>query len=266
MNSNLVTRLISAAVLLPLTLVMVFQGGWWFYGLLVLFVGVATGEYVHMLRRHGYAAPFVFAVLLAEGLLADFFLSFDLTRPTVAFSFLASLAWHVLFDHSKTKTENWLLPLAGAVYVGWAGGHMLLIRALPNGGYLLFLAFGAVWLADTGAYFIGRAWGKHHMAPQISPKKTWEGYAGGIAVSGVGTAIIAALGGLSWVHGALIGLLMAGLTPLGDLGISMIKRQVGVKDTSNLIPGHGGVLDRIDSLLPAAILGYYYFVWVMGVG
>ncbi len=259
-------RLISAAILLPLALDMIFRGGWWLYGLLVLFVGVATGEYVRLLRHHGYAAPYFFAILLAEALLADLFLSVGLTRPALALLFLASLAWHVLFDRSKTKTENWLLPLAGAVYIGWAGGHLLLIRALPNGGYLLFNALGAVWLADSGAYFVGRAWGKHHLAPQISPKKTWEGYAGGIVVASVGAAVIAGLGDLGWAYGALLGLLMAALTPLGDLGISMIKREVGVKDTSNLIPGHGGVLDRIDSLLPAAIISYYYFTWVMGIG
>ncbi len=264
-QSSLIVRLASAAVLLPLALVPMFLGGWWFFGLLVLFMGLATWEYVRMLRRHQYAARYLFAILLTEILLVDFGSSLDLIRPALALLLLATLAWHILGDRSKTKVENWLLPLAGALYIGWMSGHMLLIRALPGGGYLLFTAFGAVWLADSGAYFVGRAWGKHHMAPQISPKKTWEGHIGGILVGAAGGAIIAGLGGLGWGHGAVLGLLLAALSPAGDLGISMIKREVGVKDTSNLIPGHGGILDRVDSLLPAAVIGYYYFTWVMGI-
>ncbi|MBN1934674.1 MAG: phosphatidate cytidylyltransferase [Anaerolineae bacterium] len=265
-RSNLVVRLISSVILLPMALFPMFRGGWWFWGLLTFFMGVATWEYVRLLRHHGYAVNYIFAILLTEALLIDFFLSLDLTRPALALLLFVSLAWHVLLDRTPTKVENWLLPLAGALYIGWMSGHMLLMRALPGGGYLLFTAFGCTWLADGGAYFVGRAWGTHHMAPQISPKKTWEGYAGGIVTGVVGGAIIAGLGGLGWGHGALLGLLLAAMTPIGDLGISMIKREVGVKDTSNLIPGHGGILDRADSLLLTAIIGYYYFIWVMGIG
>jgi phosphatidate cytidylyltransferase len=207
----------------------------------------------------------VFAVLMAWAILADFALSeTGYLRPAFALILFASLSWHVLRDRSSSPLENWLLPLAGALYIAWTGGHMWLLRALPQGAYRLFCTLGITWLADTGAYFVGRARGKHHMAPRLSPKKTWEGFAGGIAVALVAGPLLTGLGGLGWLHGALLGLLLSVLTPLGDLGVSMIKRQVGVKDSSNLIPGHGGAFDRVDSLLITAIVGYYYHLWAMG--
>ncbi len=263
-SSSLLSRLLSTAVMLPTVLFPLFLGGWWFFGLIVVAMSVATCEYVQMLRRHGYEAHNVFALALLWAILLDFFLAnVSCLQPALAFLLFVSLAWHVLRDETRTKVENWLLPLGGALYIGWMAGHMFLIRALPQGGYLLFLTLGATWLADSAAYFVGRAWGKHRMSPGISPKKTWEGFAGGVVVAVAGGAIIARLGGFGWGHGAALGLLLAVLTPIGDLGVSMIKRQTGVKDSSRLIPGHGGLFDRVDSLLVAAIVGYYYIIWVM---
>ncbi|MBN1582967.1 MAG: phosphatidate cytidylyltransferase [Anaerolineae bacterium] len=263
-TSSLIQRLISSIIIFPIVLGLLALGGWWFSALVLVVMSLATWEYVRMLRHHGYRAPYAFAILALWAILSDFYFpDIRLLQPTMALLLFVSLCWHILRDRTSTRLENWLLPFGGALYIGWMAGHMLLLRALDRGGYLVFLSFAAIWLADSAAYFVGRAWGKHRMAPHLSPKKTWEGMAGGIVVSIVGSAIIAVLGSLNWVHGALLGLLVSTLAPMGDLGVSMIKRQVGVKDTSNLIPGHGGVFDRIDSLLIAAIVGYYYIIWVM---
>jgi phosphatidate cytidylyltransferase len=132
------------------------------------------------------------------------------------------------------------------------------------------LVLSAVWIADSGAYFIGRAFGKHKLSPRLSPKKTWEGYLGGVLTGTIGTALMALLfmnlagpdTTIALWKGALLGLILSVLTTLGDLGESMFKRQVGVKDSSNLIPGHGGVFDRIDSWLWAVAIGYYVIVWI----
>jgi phosphatidate cytidylyltransferase len=110
--------------------------------------------------------------------------------------------------------------------------------------------------------FIGMGFGKHLMTPRLSPKKTWEGYFGGVLTGILGGIALAALWGrftpeITLWKGALAGVLLSVLTPLGDLGESMIKRQVGVKDSSHILPGHGGVFDRIDSWLWAAVIGYY---------
>jgi phosphatidate cytidylyltransferase len=125
-------------------------------------------------------------------------------------------------------------------------------------------------LADSGAYFVGKRWGRRRMAPRLSPKKTWEGYLAGIvtgAVSGAGLAALWRLGAgsqssLTAVRGLELGLLLAIVTPLGDLGISMMKREIGVKDTGGLIPGHGGALDRTDSWVWAGVIAYYFVTFL----
>jgi len=264
-KSSLLKRVLSAVVLLPTVLFFLFKGGWWFLALILIVMTLATWEYVRMLHHHKYRPPYTFAILTVWAILLAFFLSNPgYLQPAFAILLFASLSWHVLWDRTPTPVENWLLPLAGALYIGWTGGHMLLLRALPRGAYRLFVVFGTTWLADTGAYFVGRAWGVHRMSPRLSPKKTWEGLVGGVAVATVGGLLLTGLGKLGWMHGALLGLLLSTLTPLGDLGVSMIKRQVGVKDSSSLITGHGGIMDRIDSLLFAGVVVYYFAVWVAG--
>jgi phosphatidate cytidylyltransferase len=127
----------------------------------------------------------------------------------------------------------------------------------------------AIMLADSGAYFVGQAWGQRKLAPALSPGKTWEGYLAGVITGAVLTSLLASLWRvgagdgttLSAVHGLILGGLIAIVAPLGDLAVSMIKRHVGAKDSSDLIPGHGGALDRVDSIVWAAVIGYYYLQW-----
>ena len=135
----------------------------------------------------------------------------------------------------------------------------------------MLLVLPSVWLADSGAYFIGRSFGRHKLSPRLSPKKTWEGYIAGLFFGTLGTVGLVALWRI-WAgpefaitlwEGALLGLLLSAFPTLGDLGESMIKRQSGVKDSGNLLPGHGGAFDRIDSWLWAEPIGYYFILWVL---
>lgn len=182
---------------------------------------------------------------------------------------LIMLAFH-LFQYERGSNGavlDFTINIAGLVYLGWIGAYILDLRSLENGTWWFFIVFPCVWMADVGAYSIGSAYGRHKLAPRLSPKKTWEGY-----WAGVFTAILAGVffsfafttwGPLNipiW-QGGLLGLLIGLLTPLGDLGESMFKRQIGLKDSGNIIPGHGGAFDRIDSWLWAAIIGYYFIVW-----
>ena len=166
-----------------------------------------------------------------------------------------------------SPTANWALTVAGGVYLGVAGAHFISLRQLENGQWWLLLALSGTWLADSGAYFIGRKFGKHKMTPGLSPKKSWEGLAGGVAFALIFNSLIAVALSLAlnvylpWWAGAALGLIGALIGVLGDLSISMIKREVGAKDTGHIIPGHGGVLDRLDSLLFTIIVSYYFIIW-----
>jgi phosphatidate cytidylyltransferase len=135
------------------------------------------------------------------------------------------------------------------------------LRQLADGLAWIGLALLSTWLADTMAYFVGRAIGRHKLWPRHSPKKTWEGLFGGIAGGLIGAAIVVPFSSLGWGTALIAGAIVPIVALFGDLSISMMKRHVGVKDSSNLFPGHGGFLDRSDSLLFVSVVIYYYAVW-----
>ena len=147
---------------------------------------------------------------------------------------------------------------AGALYLGLSLAAFVALRRQPNGLAWLMTGLLTTWITDTGAYFIGIRWGRRKLAPRLSPKKTWEGAVGGSIVGvAIGAPIAVALIGLAWPLAAVLAAILCVLAALGDLAESMIKRQVGAKDASHLIPGHGGALDRLDSLffvVPAAYI------------
>jgi len=175
-------------------------------------------------------------------------------------------------DH-EAALPSWALTLAGTLYLSWLLSHFILLRELNtplNSGLLASLQIepGAAWIyftlaitfiQDTAAYFVGRSWGRHKMAPALSPKKTWEGAIGGLVGAIASSLICIPLLGLPIGFGAGVLLGVAGgvVGPLGDLSESLIKRQVGLKDAGSIIPGHGGILDRADSLLFTAPTLYY---------
>jgi phosphatidate cytidylyltransferase len=145
------------------------------------------------------------------------------------------------------------------VYVPFLGGFAALLAAAPGDGHLrVLVTLAAVVLSDTGGYAAGVSFGKHPMAPTISPKKSWEGFAGSVVWTGAGSAVALPLllSGAVWWHGAIFGIAVSVASVLGDLGESLIKRDLGVKDMSNLLPGHGGLMDRLDSILLALPTAY----------
>ena len=143
----------------------------------------------------------------------------------------------------------------GFIYVVILFSFIPLVNSKVNGGYLVWLIFIGSWVSDTVAYYFGRFFGKHKLCPKVSPKKTIEGSIGGV----VGGSLL--LGLLFFLIGALCGI----MSQFGDLVASSIKRYVGLKDYSNLIPGHGGILDRFDSILFNAVVVFYYLTFVIGI-
>jgi phosphatidate cytidylyltransferase len=178
------------------------------------------------------------------------------------------LIWLVIFRRD-TWPQSWVWTLTGILYMGWMVGHYVMLRQLDHGRELVILALFTTFACDTSAFFVGRTWGKHHMTPTISPHKTWEGAIGGFAGAVAAAAALCYLLNLgSWtlplgyLEAAGVGCLVGVAAQLGDLLESMLKRRAGVKDSGNLLPGHGGVLDRIDSLVFTGVIVYYFVLWV----
>lgn len=267
----LVKRLLVAIVLLPVGLILISIGGIPFALLIAIFMGLAAWEYDRLFRAGGFnPAGFLIpigALALLWGRVAT---GFEDAPWLISTLILACMAYHLVAYERGVDTAgvDFGISLAGMIYFGWIGGYLISLRELPDGKWWFLLALPAVWLADSGAYFIGRRFGKHKLAPRLSPKKSWEGYIAGIVTGSLGAALLSLVWRIAaepdtsvtvW-RAALLGLILSILTPLGDLGESMIKRQFGVKDSSNIIPGHGGAFDRIDSWLWAGVLGYYIIV------
>ncbi len=263
------TRLISALILLPIGIAVILIGGGLFDLAMAFIFTLAVYEFVQLMKTGKFAPNLVFAVAFVWVLLLDAVLPrLNLARPALALLLIAALTWQMR-QRSGSPTANWALTVAGGIYLGTAGAHFILIRQLNNGQWWLLLALAGTWLADSGAYFIGRKFGVHKMTPALSPKKSWEGLAGGVAFGVICAALLAVVLSLvlniylPWWAGAVLGLIGALIGVLGDLSISMIKREVGAKDSGHIIPGHGGVLDRLDSLLFTIVVSYYFIVWVI---
>ncbi|MBQ0896136.1 phosphatidate cytidylyltransferase [Micromonospora sp. U56] len=232
-------------------------------------IGVGIWEMARAVRRSGAHPPLV--PLIAGGVLMiglAWYAGPDALSLGLLVTVLGTMIWR-LGDGPGGFQRDLTAATLIAVYVPFLGGFAALLAAAPDDGHLRVLAtLVAVVLSDTGGYAAGVSFGKHPMAPSISPKKSWEGFAGSVSAAAVGSA------GLLWLlfdlapwWGALFGVAVSVAAVLGDLGESMIKRDLGVKDMSNLLPGHGGLMDRLDSILfavPTAYLLLAVFVPVVG--
>jgi phosphatidate cytidylyltransferase len=256
------TRVLTVLVALPLVIGIVNAGGVWFLAGVGLVALAAGWEFSRMMKKGGYhTTPFFTLGLIALLLFDGYRPGLRLLSLILTLTLLLSLTWQ-LFRSSPTPTADWALTVVGGLYIGWSLAHLVALRQFADGLAWVWLALLATWGADTLAYFVGRTWGRHKLWPRHSPKKTWEGLLGGIGGGILGAAIVAYFSNISWTSAPVIGAVVPIVGLFGDLSISMMKRQVGVKDSSNLIPGHGGFLDRIDSLLFVSMVVYYYALWV----
>jgi phosphatidate cytidylyltransferase len=264
-----IKRFLAALVLAAVGIPAIIFGGH-FYAILIMgFLGVAAWEFGRMFRQVDFIAsePVLLGGVLLVAVARHYFPEFG--AGVFSLLILAAMTWH-LIDYERGRdraASDFCVTVGGIVYLGWIGAYLIDLRYLPDGLWWIVLVLPAIWLADTAAYFFGSRFGKHRLSPRLSPKKSWEGYIAGIIFATVGTPALAILwhrfGGpdLTWSQGAGLGALLSILTLLGDLGESMFKRQAGLKDSSNIIPGHGGIFDRIDSWLWGGVIGYYFIIW-----
>jgi phosphatidate cytidylyltransferase len=261
----LTPRLVVSSIIVPVLAVVVYAGGWVLIVFNLIIVGLAAWEYWKLFHNGGYSPS---RIALIGGALAIVLLRalFGLAGSDILISviIMGAMAISVLAyergnDHAIV---DYGVTLAGILYIGWLGAFLTTMRQLPDGAWWTLLVLPATAFADGGAYTFGKLWGRHPLSKRVSPKKTWEGYFGGVLTSVLITTGLAALWHfrapfITAEKGLVIALVISIVIPFGDFGVSIIKRKFCVKDSSNLIPGHGGMLDRLDTMLWAFVIGYY---------
>lgn len=264
-------RILSSCVLVPVIIGTALLGGIPFLAVVLVICGISAWEFGRIFDHHdGIRTPLILLVLSVLVLvLARWFYGIDASHRTLTFCIMAAmLCGTILCENEVPKSAlSFVVLTTGMVYIGWLGGYMISLRQLPQGAVRFLIVMFMVWSNDVGAFLVGRMFGKHKMFKIVSPKKTWEGFFGGIFF----TMLVAVLAQrfVVPVHNILsmpqILILSAAVSisgPLGDYGESMIKRCYGVKDSSNLIPGHGGFFDRFDSCFFAMPVAYYVFEFI----
>lgn len=284
MSRNLITRIVVAAIFIPAILWIIYEGGWWLYGMLFVFLALGMGEYLYHENFRPMRLPFWLTLIVALAIYSI------VTMPRLGVEQIGGFVlyrWHVLapalllsfflisgmlFSLGKRSSAELYARHSrlfwGVTYLSLTWPIVFLVGSGvggQHGGDSLLFLFGLLWVGDTAAMGVGKAIGRHKLAPTVSPNKTVEGLIGGIA----GAAAIGVLmyfwkfEGLGIGHTLAVAVGASLFGQLGDLVESMWKRSVGVKDSSNIIPGHGGVLDRFDSLLFAAPFMFAYFTIIL---
>jgi len=261
----MVVRIATAAVLIAVVLAVLILGSVWVYAAIAVILGAALIEYWNLTRALAAPAPLwllfplSFALLLRDRLPSWADVGFLLAAATVL-----GLGTLVFVRDWRASLTRWALAVGGSLYLAFTLSFYLslyfLHRPDPNHlgfGYVIAV-FGAIWVGDTAAMVAGLRFGRHPFFSRISPKKTVEGAVAELLASTVFFAIVGLFLNISFPHNLIIGLLIGIFAQVGDLVESQIKRTAGVKDASHLIPGHGGILDRIDSLLLVGVVVYYY--------
>jgi phosphatidate cytidylyltransferase len=261
-------RLVSAICILPPLALLIYYGSPLHFLLLITAVtGLGLLEFYQMLSGKGFPCW----KWLGAG--AGMFLPLASYSGGLASQVAVALIIILLFigglitrQEPVSSVQSMAFTLFGIFYVGWLLTYVVWLRLLTDGPGAVFLLFGAVWLGDAAALVSGTLVGRHKLAPSISPRKTVEGAIGGVMGSLGGTLLGGPflLEGFTVAHYLIMGLLLAVFGQIGDLSESLVKRASGIKDSGMVIPGHGGILDKIDGILFGAPVLYYFVLYVLG--
>ncbi len=258
------SRLLVAAVGIPIGLAAIILGGYFVFALVLVITILGLHEYYSLLRpyRPNLLIGYLAGIAVITG---AFFFGFKGIMGGLGGCLILLFFWSLRGEFGAHLVGRMAVTSFGIVWVAVGFAYLVLLRGLQHGMALTILAFGCTWLNDTFAYFVGRAIGRHPMAPRISPKKSVEGAIGGI----VGAVVAALLVKIysSWLPVAdalILGLAIGVVGQWGDLFESAVKRDFRVKDSGHLLPGHGGILDRFDSMLFAGLVTYWGAVLLLG--
>lgn len=262
-NKN-ATRMLTGFLIGWVAVACIMTGGLWLLGFLGFILAFASREYVKILNHKGFY-PSLKVIYITEAVLAAivYFERFDLVAATLTLCAMASFMW-VLFVGRQPYIANVATTLFGIVYCGWFPLHLIFFRNLSCADYDSGLGFVVMMIAsviatDVGCYYVGSKWGKHKLAPTVSPNKTIEGSLGGVIGAVIMSEIFGLYLGIGWLWSLIAGLLCTIFAQIGDLCESLLKRDAGVKDSGDTLPGHGGFLDRTDSFALTIPVVYYFF-------
>ena len=263
-------RLLTGLVGIPILFTAIWLGSFWFFSVLTVCASVAVVEFQRMTLKGAHQNPRLLGIIWTISFLIVGLYSVGLTQflimsliTVIVGMFLIGL-WTIIFCDQNAIYRTWLTTSLGSIYIGFCLSHALALRNLAAGDSLgrdwILFAVILIFSSDTGAYLVGRFIGKHSFAPKLSPNKTWEGTIGGFIL-----VIIAAVSlkefffsGIIYWQVLLISATVGIMAPTGDLFESKLKRIYGLKDTGAILPGHGGMLDRLDSTLLTIPFVYYF--------
>ncbi len=261
-------RLITAAAGLPILVVAVWFGDPWFTVLWALAAGIGAWELYTMARASNWRPLRWFGLVWTVLFIISPHLPGANTVPIlISSAVILPLIWLMIRKPRESAFANWGWTLVGIFYVGWLASYWVALRVIDDGRDWTLWGMFVVFGSDTFAYFVGKAFGKHLMASSISPKKTWEGAVGGV----VGSMLASVLFGcilfslLDYPQALLLGVVGSILAQAGDLSGSLLKRNLGFKDSGRFLPGHGGIIDRFSSLTFVGVLLYYGVLGHLGI-
>lgn len=261
------TRVLSAVLGIPLILFVLYFKGLYLYLFVAAISIVGLFEYYRAMSNININTNKMFGYITVMIYYLMFLMPITFDRPGFIVAFSVMVLFTIEIITQKHNITEISITLMGIVYIPFLFSHLLFIEKLRYGSIIIWLPFLTAWFADTFAYFVGVYMGRVKLCPKISPKKTVEGFFGGI----IGSVVFSAISGLiinsfgidiKIIHFVITGFLCAIASVLGDLAASYIKRYTGIKDFGNIIPGHGGILDRFDSILFTIPVIYYYFVLI----
>jgi len=262
LTSDLAMRVASALVIFGMFLGTLLLGGWWFTGFVILLMVVGLGEFYATVRTDDYRPLALFGLLgvLLMGLGAHISGAVAIAGWAAAFAVVTIL--FLALSPRRQPLEDASVTIGGMAGVGLLSFAILIASGPQPVAFILFVVL-IVAGNDIGAYFVGRAFGQHKMSPRISPQKTWEGFVGGLVAGLVVSSVLVTFPAwetIGLAKGLVAAALIGVMSPIGDAAESMVKRSLGVKDMGSVLPGHGGLLDRVDGFLFAVPAIYYLFL------
>lgn len=297
---ELLTRVLVAAIGIPLAMLAIYTGGLVFYAVIAVIASIGLWEYYHMAHKNNLAPHKTIGIIAGLLLTAMFYVkAFSYHYFWLAGLFIIFILLIMIIEMFRVKTHpmsNIATTIAGVMYISLSFSCIIGIRQFhelqnvlaqtPNPllskagvsipallsseacGWLVLSIFISVWVCDSAAYFVGKSIGKHKLFPRVSPKKSWEGAVGGLfgAILGFWLSTHLLIPNLPIIYSIICGTIVGTIGQIGDLAESLLKREAGVKDSSNIIPGHGGVLDRFDSIMFAMPVIYIVLVLAVFLG